>query len=58
MIGTWFVGDFFKTLYFVLESQPFPFILCGAIQLSVDIFIILQIITYSNDQNNVKVADN
>ncbi len=49
MIGTWFVGDFFKTLYYVTEHQPFQFTMCGAIQLTVDILIILQIIAYSKN---------
>ena len=47
MIFTWFVGDFFKTLYFIIEAQPFQFIMCGVVQLSVDILIVLQILTYS-----------
>ncbi len=49
MIGTWFLGDFFKTLYFVMERQPFQFVMCGAVQLTVDILIILQIIAYSKN---------
>lgn len=57
MIGSWFVGDFFKTLYFVMEKQPFPFIMCGAIQLTVDILIILQIIAYSKISPNQKSSE-
>lgn len=26
MIGTWFFGDFFKTLYFIVMNQPTQFI--------------------------------
>ena len=47
MIFTWFSGDFFKTLYFVLEKQPFQFIMCGSVQLTVDIIIVIQILYYS-----------
>jgi hypothetical protein len=47
MILSWFFGDFMKTLYFIIENQPFPFILCGAVQLIVDILIIGQIVSYS-----------
>jgi uncharacterized protein with PQ loop repeat len=47
MISTWFLGDFLKTIYYVMEHQPFQFTMCGAVQLTVDILIILQIIAYS-----------
>lgn len=53
MIATWFVGDFFKTLYYVMERQPFQFIMCGAVQLTVDILIILQIIAYSRNIDTI-----
>ena len=46
MVGMWFLGDFSKTCYFIIEKQPFQFILCGAIQLTVDIILIIQIIYY------------
>lgn len=46
MIFTWFAGDFLKTLYFIIEAQPIQFIMCGTVQLSVDIMIIVQIINY------------
>ncbi len=49
MISTWFIGDFFKVLYYIMERQPFQFTMCGAIQLTVDILIILQIIAYSKN---------
>lgn len=59
MIGMWFLGDFAKTCYFIIEFQPFQFILCGVIQLTVDIIIIAQILNYSKtDYNEVKhIAD-
>jgi hypothetical protein len=53
MIGSWFVGDFFKTLYYVIEHQPFQFTMCGAVQLTVDILIILQIIAYSKNSDKL-----
>jgi len=49
MIGMWFLGDFAKTCYFIIENQPFQFILCGVIQLTVDIIIIGQIIAYGKN---------
>lgn len=59
MITTWFLGDFFKTIYYVMEHQPFQFTMCGAVQLTVDILIILQIIAYSKgqEQGNSKEYD-
>jgi uncharacterized protein with PQ loop repeat len=53
MIATWFLGDFFKVLYYVMEHQPFQFIMCGAVQLTVDILIILQIIAYSKNIDKI-----
>lgn len=29
------------------QAQPFQFVMCGAVQLTVDVLIILQIIAYS-----------
>ena len=51
MIFTWFSGDFFKTLYFIIEKQPIPFIMCGTVQLTVDIIIVCQIIYYTRMKN-------
>ena len=53
MIFTWFAGDFLKTLYFIIEAQPVQFIMCGSIQLSVDIMIIGQIINYKKVDNKL-----
>ncbi|KRW99148.1 hypothetical protein PPERSA_07391 [Pseudocohnilembus persalinus] len=46
LIGSWFLGDAFKTFYFILKKQPMQFIICGIAQLCVDIMIILQIKFY------------
>jgi uncharacterized protein with PQ loop repeat len=46
LILTWFVGDFFKTIYFIINKQPAQFILCGSIQLTVDLIILIQLILY------------
>lgn len=53
MIFTWFAGDFLKTLYFIIELQPVQFILCGSVQLLVDITIIGQIINYKKVDNKL-----
>lgn len=57
MIATWFVGDFFKTLYYVMEHQPFQFTMCGVVQLTVDILIILQIIAYSKNIDRITAKE-
>lgn len=53
LVLTWFLGDFFKTIYYILEMQPVQFIMCGTIQLTVDIMIILQIAAY---KKNIEVS--
>jgi hypothetical protein len=51
MIGSWFIGDLFKTIIFIAKAQPVQFILCGITQLVLDILIIAQIKTYGNGPN-------
>lgn len=46
MIIVWFFGDFFKTIYFIIKSQPTPFILGGVIQLTIDLIILIQIMAF------------
>lgn len=48
LIGSWAIGDLFKTMYFLMSGAPMQFILCGAIQLTVDAAITYQIMTYDN----------
>lgn len=48
MIMTWFIGDFLKTIYFVIKLQPFQFILSGAFQLAIDTLIVIQIMAYGD----------
>jgi PQ loop repeat len=31
LIGTWFLGDAYKTFFFLLRGLPTPFVLCGAL---------------------------
>lgn len=40
------MGDIFKTIYFLKDGQPIPFVMCGAIQITVDLLIMLQIFYY------------
>jgi len=45
MVASWFIGDSFKSVYFLLNGAPIQFILCGTVQLIVDILIFYQIFT-------------
>ncbi len=66
MIFSWVAGDAFKTVYFImnvkfclLQNQPFQFIMCGSIQLLVDVIIITQIYFFQNKkyQSFIKVDE-
>jgi hypothetical protein len=46
LIASWLLGDAFKTVYFVITKAPAQFLVCGLIQLVVDIIIIGQIVLY------------
>jgi len=55
MVLFWLSGDVFKTVYFLLRNAPLQFFLCGALQVSVDIAIILQVLMYDNSPQKQKV---
>lgn len=46
MVLMWTCGDIFKTLYFVVRNAPEQFWLCGMLQISLDIAILLQVVFY------------
>ena len=48
LLGTWFLGDSYKTLFFIFKGLPTQFIACGAFQLLVDILLLYQVTTYNN----------
>jgi uncharacterized protein with PQ loop repeat len=48
MVVGWTVGDSLKTVYFVLRHVPSQFVLCGSLQICVDIVILGQFATYSS----------
>ncbi|XP_077049660.1 solute carrier family 66 member 2 isoform X2 [Siphateles boraxobius] len=43
MVLLWTAGDIFKTMYFVINESPTQFLVCGAVQILIDIAILLQI---------------
>jgi hypothetical protein len=51
MISTWFCGDFFKTIYFILKNQPMQFIAGGAIQLAIDLLLVIQILAFQENES-------
>jgi uncharacterized protein with PQ loop repeat len=48
MVVGWTVGDSLKTVYFVMRQVPSQFLLCGCLQICVDIAILGQFATYSS----------
>ena len=46
MIGAFLVGDSFRTYYYIFTKSPFQFILCGILQITINIIIMCQIIYY------------
>eukprot|EP01080_Neovahlkampfia_damariscottae_P008989 gene8989-1088_t len=46
LIGTWFVGDLFKTIYFSFNGLPIQFIICGVTQIIMDTLILYQMFIY------------
>ncbi len=46
MVLMWTCGDVFKTTYFYLRKTPLQFIICGALQVAIDIAILGQVWFY------------
>lgn len=46
MVVMWTCGDIFKTSYFLLREAPLQFWICGSIQVTVDLLILLQVFIY------------
>ncbi|KAL0480428.1 PQ-loop repeat-containing protein [Acrasis kona] len=51
LLGTWFLGDGFKTFYFIFKNQPIQFIACGVFQLVVDCVLLFQYFYYGRKGN-------
>uniref|UniRef100_A0A8K9UMB9 Solute carrier family 66 member 2 n=1 Tax=Oncorhynchus mykiss TaxID=8022 RepID=A0A8K9UMB9_ONCMY len=49
MVLLWTAGDIFKTAYFVMNDSPFQFCVCGAVQILIDVAILLQVLYYGQD---------
>ncbi|XP_030646803.1 solute carrier family 66 member 2 [Chanos chanos] len=49
MVLLWTAGDVFKTSYFVINDSPTQFCVCGAVQILIDVAILLQVCYYGQD---------
>jgi magnesium-transporting ATPase (P-type) len=50
VLGSWFIGDAFKTFYYLQSQAPLQFTLCGVFQLGMDCVIVGQWLTYRTYQ--------
>lgn len=57
MVLMWTSGDVFKTSYFVLRSSPVQFVVCGALQVCVDLAILSQVWLYRANTVKMKKGD-
>ncbi|XP_029613672.1 PQ-loop repeat-containing protein 1 isoform X2 [Salmo trutta] len=48
MVLLWTAGDIFKTTYFVTNHSPSQFWVCGAVQILIDMAILLQVICFAS----------
>lgn len=46
MVILWTFGDVFKTAYFIIREPPLQFWVCGILQVTIDLFILGQVIFY------------
>ncbi|CAJ1057226.1 solute carrier family 66 member 2 [Xyrichtys novacula] len=49
MVLLWTAGDVFKTTYFVMNESPTQFVICGSVQILIDVAILLQVVFYNQD---------
>lgn len=51
MIYGWTLGDVCKTAYFLSKGEPVQFVMCGVVQITVDLAILSQVYLYRKDDN-------
>lgn len=54
----WTCGDVFKTTYFYVRKTPPQFVICGLLQVMVDIAILAQVWMYYENTSRRKKASN
>lgn len=57
MILSFLLGDMFRTYYYIATQSPFQFVLCGFLQVSINIILMIQIIYYKIVDNHSKLAE-
>jgi hypothetical protein len=43
VMSSWFLGDLFKTVYYISVGTPYQFVACGIAQFAVDLAICWQV---------------
>lgn len=56
MVTMWTLGDTFKTCYFIHRDAPIQFGICGALQVMIDVAILLQVYIYKNNTSSPRVS--
>lgn len=51
MVILWTFGDMFKSLYFIFRDAPMQFWICGFLQVTIDLIILLQVYIYKGNSN-------
>ncbi|ORC92848.1 uncharacterized protein TM35_000021740 [Trypanosoma theileri] len=51
LVLTWVLGDLIKVVYFIVDKQPLPFLVCGCIQIGLDVIVVAQVIYYHFHNN-------
>eukprot|EP00056_Hartaetosiga_gracilis_P002374 m.53077 g.53077 ORF g.53077 m.53077 type:complete len:173 (+) comp11027_c0_seq4:116-634(+) len=54
MVLSWFAGDTFKISYFVLRNAPLQFHVCGALQLCMDMALLLQVFAFRKTRTHTQ----
>ena len=57
MITSFLLGDTFRTYYYIITKSPFQFTLCGILQITINIIIMLQIIYYKLIKSPIKKVE-
>ena len=57
MVTSFLLGDSFRAYYYIYTKSPFQFILCGIMQVSINIILLLQIIYYKIRGNPNKIVE-
>ncbi|KAJ8680710.1 hypothetical protein QAD02_016497 [Eretmocerus hayati] len=57
MVIMWTLGDTFKTCYFIKRDAPIQFEVCGALQICIDLAILIQVYAYRDNVLLVRSDD-